>query len=233
MPAKQSDPAIGTRFGRWIIIGGRVATGSPNAHILCRCDCGTERPVARQGLMGGTSLSCGCRKPEASATAAATHGDSRVGNRARLYRIWAAMRDRCSNPKTPCYARYGGRGIAVCEEWSKYEPFRDWALSNGYNERLTIDREDNDGNYDPGNCRWATLVEQRRNRRDAVLMEAFGEAKMASDWARDPRCRVPYALLSSRLKKGWGLEQAIVTPKTHRFHGQRDRAAAIKGMSAD
>ena len=85
----------------------------------------------------------------------ARHG----GARTRLYDCWAAMKSRCSNPKHPNYHRYGGRGITVCPEWQTFPPFRDWALSHGYTDELTIDRVNNDGNYEPANCEWVTQSE--------------------------------------------------------------------------
>jgi len=98
-----------------------------------------------------------------------THG----GSNTRLYYVWHTMRQRCSNPKVAKFADYGARGIRVCEEWQDFAAFRDWAQSAGYRQGLQIDREDNDGNYEPSNCRWVTAVVQRRNRRDTQSKQAI------------------------------------------------------------
>jgi len=93
------------------------------------------------------------------------HGDGTRGKTSRLYRILASMKTRCNNPNFHQYKDYGGRGIKLCDEWKDYQTFKAWALSNGYADNLTIDRINNDGNYEPGNCRWATYKEQTISRR--------------------------------------------------------------------
>ena len=102
----------------------------------------------------------------------------------KLYAVWNAMKQRCNNPKNKRYERYGGRGIKVCQEWSdSFDTFRDWALSNGYKEGLTIDRINNNGNYEPCNCRWATYREQNMNYSKNVYYEHNGERHTVTEWA--------------------------------------------------
>lgn len=102
----------------------------------------------------------------------------------KLYAVWNAMKQRCNNPKNKRWNRYGGRGIKICEEWeNSFDSFREWALSNGYKEGLTIDRINNDGNYEPDNCRWATYREQNRNYSRNVYYEHNGEKHTAIEWA--------------------------------------------------
>lgn len=127
-----------------------------------------------------------------------------------LMKVWRQMRSRCNDTKD---SRYGGRGIAVCPEWSDYGTFRSWALQAGYREGLSIDRINNDGNYEPGNCRWADRVTQANNRRNQVLLTAFGETKSVAMWARDPRCLVSEVALRLRVsRRGWDHEKAITNP---------------------
>lgn len=136
-----------------------------------------------------------------------THGMSKT----RLNNIWLGMKNRCLNSKSVSYRHYGGRGITICEEWLDFIVFKDWALSNGYQENLTLDRIDVNQNYCPENCKWSNRIDQTINKRcvEQVYIEAFGEKKHIIAWVHDPRCKVSKPALEYRISAGWESERAI------------------------
>lgn len=156
------------------------------------------------------------------------HGDARDGkNKARLYRIWANMKCRCDNPKAAKFHLYGGKGIKICDQWRDYRKFREWALSSGYEESLMIDRKESNKDYEPNNCRWVTVKESARNVSHVHPITAFGETKLAGEWAEDPRCVVKQDTLRCRIfRYGWKPEEAIVRPAMQVEERFRSRAAA-------
>ncbi len=120
------------------------------------------------------------------------------------------MRQRCGNENDHAFKYYGGRGVAVCGEWGKFEAFRDWALASGYRRGLTIDRINNEGNYEPDNCRWATRKQQNRNARSNVHVTINGVTKLLCEWAED--AGINYHTLHSRVNCGWRGERLLVPP---------------------
>lgn len=156
-----STDITGNKYGRLTVIALHShGSRNPWSHTkwLCRCDCGNEIIVARGNLTTGNTQSCGCLYKE-------TRYGAFVPNDNRLYNSWRAMKARCNNPNNNRYYAYGARGIKVCPEWESYPNFKKWALENGYSKELTIDRIDNDGNYEPANCRWVAPEEQSKHRR--------------------------------------------------------------------
>lgn len=146
----------GKRYGKLIVLE-RSNDGKRIIRWVCRCDCGNETIVQGGNLKNGHTQSCGCKISESNTK----HGQWGT----KLYNVYHGMKQRCYNPKASNYRYYGGRGITICDEWQKYEPFHEWAMGNGYEEGLSIDRIDNDGNYEPSNCRWEEPTTQTINQR--------------------------------------------------------------------
>lgn len=152
----RANDFTGQKFGDWTVLH-RSPNRSGQIMWHCKCVCGKERDVAAPSLRDGKSKSCGHFRVK---------GNPKHGKRwTKLYMVWSSMRSRCNTPTNKSYIYYGGRGIKVCPEWDDYAVFEEWAISAGYKEGLSIDRIDNDGNYEPSNCRWATPHEQRINQR--------------------------------------------------------------------
>jgi len=159
----------GKKFGMLRVIKYLQADRNGNRVWLCECDCGKSREVTSFKLTNGEVGSCGCfRKPKAVKRVESVS----ITN---FYSTWKSMIYRCENPKEPAYKDYGGRGISVCEEWHNLNKFKDWFLNSGFQVGLSIDRINNNGNYEPSNCRWATDEEQANNTRANVYYEFDGE----------------------------------------------------------
>lgn len=198
---------VGQKINRLTVL--RVAGKTKHRHTTfeCLCDCGNTVVVQGSLLARGITKSCGCLQKEKAAKINYKHG----GGRTRLYKIWANMKTRCNNPRSPRYADYGGRGIFICDEWQLFGSFQSWAMANGYRDDLTIDRIDNNKGYCPENCRWVTQKVQCNNKRNNNLLTYNGETLTISEWAQ--RLNVNYFSLHDRITKlGWSAEKALATP---------------------
>lgn len=174
------EDLTGKRYGKIKVLSMK---GHENGTIIwnCVCDCGKELEVSTGRLNSGHVQSCGCVKKERLIKQNTTHGKSNT----RLYEIWIGMKKRCYNSNCSAYESYGGRGICICNEWlSDFMNFYIWAMGSGYNDNLSIDRIDVNGNYEPSNCRWATTDEQSSNKRDTVYYEMFGLKKPLTEWCK-------------------------------------------------
>lgn len=153
---------IGDKFGRLTVLEELEQRKRGMKVYKCQCECGNIVSVIGVNLTHGFTKSCGCYHKDRASEANKTHGESHT----KLYYVWQDMRKRCTNPNHHAYEYYGGRGITVCDEWlNSYEAFQEWALNNGYEQGLTIDRENNNEGYSPDNCRWVTMLVQSHNQR--------------------------------------------------------------------
>lgn len=211
MGSKYNVDIVGQRFSRLVALE-KIGTDAQKHDVWrCRCDCGKETNVSSRSLITGHTKSCGCLQREKAARIgdrSRTHGD--VGT--PLYGIWAAMKRRCYNKNVIHYDAYGGRGIHVCDEWQKYEPFKQWAIENGYKDgaRLSIERKDVNGNYEPSNCCWIPLRKQGKNTRRTRHVEYKGKLYALSDIAEITGLSM--RTIQGRYERGWSPERIFETP---------------------
>jgi len=200
----------GQKFNRWTVLSISEKRYRSMTIWLCRCECGVEREIIGNNITRNISKSCGCLKLERTKACKTIHGDAVDGKLSSLYRIWQGMKERCFYPSQPAYKYYGGRGIKLCQEWHAYYNFKRWAIENGYREGLSIERINNDGNYEPENCRWISKKLQARNTRKNTIIEIGGVKKCLIEWCHDYEISRP--TVSSRISRGWNPEKAITTP---------------------
>lgn len=218
---------IGEKFNRLIVIEKVGLDKNNQMQWLCECECGNMKIVTSHNLLNGSCKSCGCLNKELVSNRnrmRAIHGDCGT----RLYHIWADMKSRCTNQNNPYFYRYGGRGITIYEEWcDSYVMFKEWALQNGYQKDLTLDRKNNDGNYEPSNCRWVNMSIQQNNKSSNKLLTYNGQTKTISEWSNE--LNIPCGTLYNRLHKGWSVEKTLETPRN--AHKLKFKTLTYKGKT--
>lgn len=219
---------VGQRIGRLVVKSIDHANIKGHLKVPVICDCGTEKLVGIIELATSQTKSCGCVSIEKLSERSYKHG----GDGTSLYAVWHGMKNRCLNQKLENYPIYGGRGISVCEEWSRdFSIFRTWALLSCYTKGLQIDRIDVNGNYEPSNCRWVTAKVNGNNRRDNVILHIFGESRTMKQWSEDSRCVVNYSTLRQRISRyQWPHEEALTTI-SRKGDGEQFHSRSIKDNS--
>ena len=195
----------GKRFGRLRVLNRSV---EDSLKWECLCDCGAIKHVNGGSLRSGRSNSCGCLNSEMTAKRNLKHGLATRQNRSPVYSAWCGMRQRCNDKNSTFYSDYGGRGITICDRWENFTAFIE-----DMGERpsgTSIDRIDNNGNYDPNNCRWATKFEQANNCRNSTVIEYKGKTLTIAQWGREKGIRA--GTLHARTKAGWTDTRTIGTP---------------------
>lgn len=200
----QNRNLVGMTFGRLTVVSKAESNKHGAAMWRCACSCGREHLAMGSLLRRGEVKSCGCLKGSSPAYNR-THNMSDTP----LFRVWATMRNRCKNPKVKGYESYGGRGIKVCERWESFENFMA-DMGPRPSEAHSIDRINVDGDYEPRNCRWATITDQMSNKRNSRFLSANGETHTMAEWARRLGCN-PAAILA-RLATGMSEAEAVTKP---------------------
>lgn len=196
---------IGCKFGRLTVIEECKERDKHDKIVYkCICDCGKIINISGNSLRQNKTKSCGCLRKEVTGNRRLIHGKTKT----RLYRIWQGMKTRCYNKNNKSYLDYGGRGIKLCDEWlNSFDVFSAWAVNNGYQENLTIDRINNDGNYEPSNCHWITNKENCNNTRKNVILTYNNKTQTIAQWADE--LNISYQTLHYRYKKGWDTKDIL------------------------
>ncbi len=176
------ESLCGMVFGRLSVVS-EADRVKDRRQWLCKCSCGTLKVVGHRALKSGQTKSCGCLRSEVVEKAMITHGHSSRRGKSRLYKVWSGMIARCHIKSATGYKNYGVRGISVCQRWREFESFLA-DMGDSPSRFHTIERIDNNGNYEPGNCRWATRKEQCVNKRNNRFIEFQGESMTVTDWSR-------------------------------------------------
>lgn len=195
------------RFGKLTVIK-RDLTSKKGVRWICKCDCGNEKSISSHCLIEGHTKSCGCYSFRWKENVIRHNSQEHR----KLFAVYRNIIKRCYDKEFKQYKDYGGRGIIMCDEWLKdFEKFYSWAINNGYREDLSIDRINNNGNYEPNNCRWATIEEQSNNKRSCVYVEYNNEKHTIKEWSKITG--ISYQTLHHRIKVNMPLEKIFYKGK--------------------
>jgi hypothetical protein len=195
------DSFIGKRQGQIVVLSHFKKGKNNSNYFRCQCDCGRIAEIRVDHFFNDKQTTCG--------TFHKKYENSVIGN--KIYNTWNRMINRCYNPKSHKYYRYGKRGISVCKDWlNNYDNFYIWCINNGYKEGLSLDRINNDGNYEPSNCRWTTRKQQQRNMCRNRIITYKNQTHCLAEWCE--RLNLKYETIKSRLNKGWSIERAFEEP---------------------
>jgi len=204
----------GTVYGR-LTVTRYSHTSSDHRHFWeCNCACGKSKTISIRNLIAKRkpTRSCGCLQTESrkSNVLLIKHGDAQRGKISRLYEIWTNMKARCRAKRGISYRNYSSRGITVCKEWIQYSVFKEWAMLNGYNDNLTIERNDVNGNYEPDNCCFIPRKDQCLNARDTVYVNYRGNRVTLHSLLSESI--LPRGIIYGRLRLNWPIEKALHIP---------------------
>jgi hypothetical protein len=219
---RREQPQIGQRFGGLVVVAEEGRDARYKRKVRCLCDCGSVIVTWSHALLAGRSRSCGCRRAELLAARAYRHGESTRSYMSPEYMAWQSMKARCTQPSTESYPYYGGRGIRVCDRWTGSFGLFLADVGRKPSPRHSLDRIDVNGDYEPGNVRWASAEVQANNMRNNRTITALGQSATLAQWSR--MTGIPDDVIGTRLRRGWSGERSVSQPlQVHRPRNERWR----------
>lgn len=207
----------GKRFGRLLVMSeSSIRKKGGSVYWKCKCDCGNIVETNSQALRKGYTQSCGCYNRDIIKK-------DNPNREKKLYHIYRGIKDRCYNKNSKSYHNYGARGIKLCDEWNDFEKFEKWALNNGYEQGLWLDRINNDSDYSPDNCRWSTPKEQQNNKRTNVFITINGVTKTLQQWSEESGIKA--MTLSRRIELGWSSDDLLKPVNKNYSHSEEIKKA--------
>lgn len=200
------------KYGKLLALSLHHIDKRGKTYWLCKCDCGKETVADGYKIRKGITTSCGCVQANWRKTGP-NHSHGLTNS--RLYSIWSNIKARCNNPKNYEFKYYGGKGVCICQEWTDFSAFYEWAINHGYNDKLTIKRDNVNGNYCPENCKWILPDKQYLNRTDSHFVTAFGKTQTIKEWSDETG--IKYGTIERRINAyHWPAERAVSEPPRHK-----------------